>query len=61
LRVEADDPAGAAVSILARLGPHARRLQSIDIVRPGLEAVYLELTGRRSPEAAAQEEDRDAA
>jgi ABC-2 type transport system ATP-binding protein len=38
LRVEADDPAGTAVSILARLGPHARRLQSIDIVRPGLEA-----------------------
>lgn len=61
LRVEANDPAGAAVSILAGLGPHARRLRSIDIVRPGLEAVYLAITGRRSPEAAPLEGQSDAA
>lgn len=61
LRVEADDPAGTAASILASLGPDARRLRSIDILRPGLEAVYLAITGRRSPEAPSLEEESDAA
>ena len=46
------DPAGAAAAILARLDGEASRLRSMDIVRPGLEAAYLALAGRRSDDDA---------
>ncbi|HMC52518.1 MAG TPA: ABC transporter ATP-binding protein, partial [Acidimicrobiales bacterium] len=50
IRVYADQPALEAAATLARLGDHARRLRSVDIVTPSLEAVFLSLTGRRYDE-----------
>jgi len=47
LRISAPDPTAAAATALAALGTAASRLQSIDIIHPSLESVYLELTGRR--------------
>jgi ABC-2 type transport system ATP-binding protein len=47
VRIPADDPAARAAELLPRLGPDARRLTSIEIVRPSLESVYLTVTGRR--------------
>ena len=46
LRVLAERPAEAAVQLLAALDGHETRLTSVDIVRDGLEAVYMALTGR---------------
>lgn len=47
LRIVAPDPAAAAARALAGLGDHAARLQSVEVVRPTLESVYLSVTGRR--------------
>jgi len=47
LRIYAQEPALEAAAVLTRLGDHAHRLRSIDIVTPSLEAVFLSLTGRR--------------
>jgi ABC-2 type transport system ATP-binding protein len=48
LRVTATDPAVAAAAVIARLGVEdARRLRSVDLVRPSLDSVFLALTGRR--------------
>jgi ABC-2 type transport system ATP-binding protein len=50
VRLRTDDPGRAAAETLARLGLEARRVRAIEVVRPGLEAVYLSLTGRRGLE-----------
>ena len=47
VRIPADDPAALAAEILPGLGPDARLISSIEIVRPSLESVYLAVTGRR--------------
>jgi ABC-2 type transport system ATP-binding protein len=49
LRVPAPDPAATLVAVLPQLPPGL--LESVEIVRPDLEAVYLALTGRRYDEA----------
>jgi ABC-2 type transport system ATP-binding protein len=58
VRVPTTDPAAELTKILPQLPPGA--LDSVEIVRPSLEAVYLALTGRRYEEAE-QEEPRVAA
>jgi ABC-2 type transport system ATP-binding protein len=47
MRVAVDDPGGAMAAIFGSLGGEARRLQSVEFVRPSLETVFLGLTGRR--------------
>jgi ABC-2 type transport system ATP-binding protein len=51
LRVETDDPDATIAGIMESLGPDVRRLRRLDVERPSLEAVYLELTGRRQTPA----------
>ena len=53
MRVKALEPARELGSIMGALGPAASRVQSAEIIRSNLEAVFLELTGRRyEPEEA---------
>ena len=40
-------PEERVAGLLAGLGPEVARLRGVEVVRPSLEAVYLELTGRR--------------
>ncbi len=47
LRIKADDPGRVAAKVFESLGGEARRVRSVEIVRPSLETVFLELTGRR--------------
>jgi ABC-2 type transport system ATP-binding protein len=47
VRVPADDPAGVAAGILARLGDDATALRSLEVLHPSLESVFLSVTGRR--------------
>nr|AKA59394.1 ABC-type multidrug transport system, ATPase component [uncultured bacterium AB_162] len=47
VRIATDHGAATAATALATLGADAERVHSVEIVRPGLEAVYLELTGQR--------------
>ena len=49
IRVPAPDPAATLVAVLPDLPPGL--LESVEILRPDLEAVYLALTGRRYEEA----------
>ncbi len=49
VRVPAPDPAATLVAVLPDLPPGL--LESVEIVRPDLESVYLALTGRRYEEA----------
>jgi hypothetical protein len=49
VRIPAPDPAATLVAVLPELP--AGLLESVEIVRPDLEAVYLALTGRRYEEA----------
>jgi ABC-2 type transport system ATP-binding protein len=49
LRLVTDDPAATLVEVLPRV--RADALQSVEIVRPSLESVYLALAGRRYDEA----------
>jgi ABC-2 type transport system ATP-binding protein len=46
-RVTAADAPAAVPQVLAALGRRSESLESIQIIRPGLEAVFLTLTGRR--------------
>ena len=46
VRVTADDPQRAMGSVLSSLGSDAERLQSVEIIKPSLETVYLALTGK---------------
>ena len=47
MRVTADNPERSVGRVLASLGADASRLQSVEIIKPSLETVYLGLTGRR--------------
>ncbi len=47
LRVASPNPAATAAQILVSLGSNADQLQSLEVVQPSLEAVFLSLTGRR--------------
>jgi ABC-2 type transport system ATP-binding protein len=47
VRIPAADPAARAAQLLPELGTDAKLLESIEIVRPSLESVYLTVTGRR--------------
>lgn len=49
LRLVAEDPAATLAAVMPQLPKGS--LQSVEIVRPNLEAVYLALTGRRYEEA----------
>jgi ABC-2 type transport system ATP-binding protein len=60
LRISTDNPAATAVTVLAALNADAARLQSIEIVRPSLESVYLTLTGKRYAEGPAVRQDEQA-
>lgn len=48
--VSTPEPAAIAVRLLDRLGEDIHRLQDVRILRPSLENVFLNLTGRRMPE-----------
>jgi ABC-2 type transport system ATP-binding protein len=47
IRIKTDRPNKVAADIISTLGAEAARLTDIEIVRPSLDAVYLELTERR--------------
>jgi ABC-2 type transport system ATP-binding protein len=49
VRIVTESPDEVTPRVLHRLGPSSDRLQSIEIVRPSLESVYLNLTGERLP------------
>jgi ABC-2 type transport system ATP-binding protein len=46
-RVPVDDPKRDLMNILNSLGPESENLQSVEIIHSSIEAVFLELTGRR--------------
>ncbi len=47
LRVHTREPGAVTAAILEDLGARASELRSLEVVQPSLEAVFLELTGRR--------------
>jgi ABC-2 type transport system ATP-binding protein len=47
LRIPAADPAATAAAVLAELRPDDPPLAGLEVVHPTLEAVYLNVTGRR--------------
>jgi ABC-2 type transport system ATP-binding protein len=47
VRIHTRRPDAATETVIAGLGGAARRLRAIEVVQPSLEAVFLELTGRR--------------
>jgi ABC-2 type transport system ATP-binding protein len=47
LRIAADDPAAVLAMSLRALGSEASRLNAVEILRPNLDTVFAELTGRR--------------
>jgi ABC-2 type transport system ATP-binding protein len=51
LHVDTHDPDTTIAGIMEALGPDVSRLRRLDVERPSLEAVYLELTGRRDAPA----------
>jgi ABC-2 type transport system ATP-binding protein len=50
IRVSTPDPPLLLGQVLAGLGPRAHELQSVEVVHPSLESVYLRVTGRRYEE-----------
>nr|AKA59498.1 ABC-type multidrug transport system, ATPase component [uncultured bacterium NM_1663] len=60
VRVSTDHGAATAAAALAALGSDGEHVCAVEIVRPGLEAVYLNLTGRRYEATATDTEDADA-
>ena len=55
LRVRTHEPGTTSAAILKELGSRTAELRSLEVIQPGLEAVYLELTGRRyQPDAASE-------
>jgi len=48
--VSTSEPTAVAVALLDRLGADIHRLQDVRILRPSLENVFLNLTGRRLPD-----------
>ena len=51
IRIPSDDPASTAAHLLTQLGPSVAALQSLEIVRPTLDSVFLTVTGRKISEA----------
>jgi ABC-2 type transport system ATP-binding protein len=51
LRVSTPDAPSLLGQVLVGLGPRVHELQSVEVVRPSLESVYLRVTGRRYKEA----------
>lgn len=49
--VATPEPASVAVRVLDRLGEDVHRLQDMRILRPSLESVFLNLTGRQVPDS----------
>jgi ABC-2 type transport system ATP-binding protein len=47
IRIATADPAVTAAKVLGGLNSHAERLRAVELTRPGLESVYLALTGRK--------------
>jgi ABC-2 type transport system ATP-binding protein len=47
VRIPTDDPASTAAQLLRRLGADTAGLSAIEVVRPSLESVFLNITGRR--------------
>jgi ABC-2 type transport system ATP-binding protein len=47
IRITTDDPSSAVARAIAAIGPAAKRLRSVEVFEPSLEAVFLNLTGRR--------------
>jgi ABC-2 type transport system ATP-binding protein len=45
-----EEPAETIVAALGELGEASGRLRGVEVIRPSLESVYLQLTGRRSVE-----------
>ena len=60
LRLRGDQPGTLLASTFARLGSHAERVVTVEVLRPSLESVFLELTGRRYDAGPSQEEVPDA-
>lgn len=54
--VSTSEPAAVAVALLDRLGEDIHRLQDVRILRPSLENVFLNLTGRRLPDSGGTED-----
>ncbi len=50
LRLETEDPKGAAAALLNRIGRDAPPIASIEVLRPSLDSVYLALTNRHYAE-----------
>jgi hypothetical protein len=56
LRMRGSNPTGLLTHALAAIAATGREVVSVDVVRPSLENVYLEITGRRfGPRPAAEE------
>jgi ABC-2 type transport system ATP-binding protein len=55
IRITTDDPSSAVATALGAMGPAAKRLRSVEVFEPSLEAVFLNLTGRRYSDEVAQE------
>ncbi len=49
IRIQADDPGELLARWLRAAGGEASRLRSVDVVRPGLEAVFAAVTGEAYP------------
>ena len=47
LRLRTSAPAVAAAQVMNELGDHVDRLESLDVLRPSLDSVFLSLTGHR--------------
>jgi hypothetical protein len=47
VRITTADPSSEAATLIPHLGEDAARLRGVEVVRPSLEAVYLQVTGRQ--------------
>jgi hypothetical protein len=47
VRISTDDPGRTLAHLLPAIGRELPRVQSVDVLRPGLESVFLALTGAR--------------
>ena len=47
LRVHTRQPDAATTAVIRGLGAQVKDLRTLEVVHPSLEAVFLELTGRR--------------
>jgi len=54
LRITTEDPGAAAAALFLQLGDEAALLRSLEVIHPSLESVFLQLTGRRIADRAAE-------